>query len=37
MTDEMKEIKILKEGHQMFPKRRYPVVMCQKAIIKPQH
>ena len=37
MIFQLNEIKILNEGREMIPKRRYPVVMCQKAIIKPQH
>ena len=37
MTDESNEIKILNEGCKTFPKRRKPVVMSEKIIIKPWH
>ena len=37
MTYELNEIKTPSEGRKMVPKRRYPVVMSQKVIIKPQH
>ena len=36
MTYEFNEIKARNEGRKTIPERRYPVVMSQKVIIKPQ-
>ena len=37
MIYELNEIKTPSEGRKTVPKQRYPVVMSQKVIIKPQH
>ena len=37
MTDQLHEIRIIKEGRRKVPKGRYPVFMYQKTTVKPQN